>query len=189
MLSNNHGEDPNEGQEPAPTPRMLSWVKNSCLYRLNQKMMAERELFNALQKKALSKFEGISPDLARRIAQHGIDFCNEHRFLDDRQYAEMKTASASRSGHSRRRIARDLGNKGVERALIEASIEEVDDLSSALNYARRRAFGPYRKVELDEKRKAREFSAFARNGYSASIASRVINLTRQELDEMEETGF
>ncbi len=178
-------DDPDAPVAAGPTARMLSWVRNSCLYRLNQKMMSERELFEALRKKALSKFDGISPELAVTIARHGIDFCNEHKFLDDRHYAEIKTRSGARSGHSKRRIARDLSTKGVDRALIATSIEEVDDLSSAINYARKRGFGPYRKVELDDRRKAREFSAFARNGYSAAIASRVLNLTPEELEELE----
>ncbi len=167
-----------------PSARMLSWVKNSALYRLNQKMMTEHELFAALKKKALSKFEGISPELATRIARHGIDFCNEHRLLDDKTYAEMKTASAARSGHSRRRIARDLKTRGVETALIEQSLDGVEDLASALNYARRRAFGPFRKVPLDEKRKAKEFGAFARNGYSASVAGKVITLPIEEIEAL-----
>lgn len=172
-----------------PSARMLSWVKNSALYRLNQKMMTEHELFAALRKKALTKFEGMTPELATRIARFGIDFCNEHRLLDDKTYAEMKTASAARSGHSRRRIARDLKTKGVEAELIEASLDGVDDLASALNYARRRAFGPYRKVPLDDKRKLKEFGAFARNGYSSGIAGKVINLSLDELEALlEETA-
>jgi regulatory protein len=175
-------------QEDAPTARMLSWVRNSALYRLNQKMMTEHELFTALRKKALSKFEGIAPELATRLARAGIDFCNEHRLLDDRTYAEMKTASAARSGHSRRRIARDLKTKGVEPALIETAVGELDDLASALNYARRRAFGPFRKVPLDEKRKAKEFGAFARNGYSAGVAGKVITLPLDELEALIEGG-
>ena len=177
---------PDESPVPeAPTARMISWAKNSSVYRLNQKMMTERALFDALKKKALTKFSGISPALAGMIASAGIAFCMEHKLLDDRTYAEVKTRSGSRSGHSRRRIARDLGNKGVARPLIEETLGDVDDLASAINYARKRAFGPFRKVPLDEKRKAKEFSAFARNGYSASIAIQVMGLSDEELDELE----
>lgn len=167
-----------------PTARMLSWVKNSALYRLNRRMMTEHELFTALKKKAMMKFEGMTPELAGKIARAGIDFCNEHRLLDDRTYAEMKTASAARSGHSRRRIARDLKTKGIGQSLVEESLEEVEDLQSALNYARRRAFGPFRKVPLDEKRKLKEFGAFARNGYSSAIAGKVINLPLEDIEDL-----
>lgn len=181
-------DDASSSGEPVPevpTARMISWAKNSSLYRLNQKMMTERALFDALKKKALTKFAGISAELAGKIAGEGIAFCMEHKLLDDRTYAEVKTRSGSRSGHSRRRIARDLGNKGVARPLIEETLVDVDDLASAINYARKRAFGPFRKVPLDEKRKAKEFSAFARNGYSAAIAIKVLGLSDEELEEIE----
>lgn len=181
-------DDASSSGEPVPevpTARMISWAKNSSLYRLNQKMMTERALFDALKKKALTKFAGISAELAGKIAGEGIAFCMEHKLLDDRTYAEVKTRSGSRSGHSRRRIARDLGNKGVARPLIEETLVDVDDLASAINYARKRAFGPFRKVQLDEKRKAKEFSAFARNGYSAAIAIKVLGLSDEELEEIE----
>ena len=178
-------------QEPAvpsePTPRMLAWARNSSLYRLNRRMMTERELHDALRRKAMTKFEGMTAELAAKLADSGVAFCREQGFLDDRHYAEVKTASASRSGHSRRRIARDLGKKGVARPLVEEALDEVDDLRSALNFARKRAFGPYRRVELDERRVMKEFSAFARNGYSAGMAQKIVRMSETELAEIEES--
>lgn len=172
--------------EPAgPTPRMLAWARNSSLYRLNRRMMTEHELFEALRRKALTKFEGLTDDIARALAAHGVAFCTEHGFLDDRQYAGIKTESAARSGRSRRRIARDLGLKGVARPLIEEALEEVDDLKSALAFARKRAFGPFRKVEADDKRRAKEFAAFARSGFSGTVARKVLDLREEDLDELD----
>ncbi|MBB4064086.1 regulatory protein RecX [Gellertiella hungarica] len=168
------------------TPRMFAWAKNSSLYRLNRRMMSEHELFEALRRKALSKFEDVGEEGARKLAEHGVAFCREHGFLDDRHYAEIKAANGARSGRSRRRIARDLGIKGVARPLIEETLEEVDDLGSAIAFARKRAFGPFRKVELDEKRKLKEFSAFARNGFSSDVARKVLSLSETELEEMED---
>ena len=166
----------------APTPRMLAWVKNSCVYRLNQKMMTEKALHTALARKAMTKFEGISPELAAQIAGAGIAFCHEHRFLDDRAYAEIRTASASRSGHSKRRISRDLGLKGVEKNLIVSAVQDIDDFAAARTYARKRGFGPFRKVPLDDRRKLKEMAALARNGFSAELARRIV---LSNLDELE----
>lgn len=165
-----------------PSDRMFAWARNSSLYRLNRRMMTEHELFEALRRKALSKFEGIGDEIVRQLAGHGVDFCKQHGFLDDRQYAEIKTGSATRSGRSRRRIARDLGLKGVSRPLIEEALEDVDDLTSAIAFARKRAFGPFRKVDADEKRRAKEFAAFARNGFSSGIARQVMSMTEADLD-------
>ncbi len=177
--------DPKSEVPAAPTPRMLAWAKNSSLYRLNRRMMTEHELFEALRRKALTKFEGLEEEQARLLARHGVDFCKEHGFLNDRVYAEVKIGSATRSGRSRRRIARDLGLKGVARPLIDEALEEVDDLKSAIAFARKRAFGPFRKVEADEKRRMKEFAAFARNGFSASVARRVLELREDELDALD----
>lgn len=178
---------PGEEAPHAPTARMLAWARNSSLYRLNRRMMTEHELSEALRRKAMTKFEGISEETARALAAHGVAFCHEHGFLDDRQYAEIKSQSGARSGRSRRRIARDLGIKGVARPLIEEALSEVDDLKSAIAFARKRAFGAFRKpdVEVDAKRRARELGAFARNGFSSSLASQVLAMTLEEIDDLE----
>lgn len=178
-----HPDTVTEDQLTEPTDRMIAWVKNSALYRLSRKMMSEQELRDALKAKALRKFETISEGVAEMIAEAGIRWCNENRFLDDEAFAEVKTASAVRSGRSKRRIAMDLNNKGIAQDLIDASLSEVDDLLSAITYARRKAFGPFRKVALDEKRKAKEFAAFARNGFSSSLALRVVNMTDEEVHD------
>lgn len=165
------------------TPRMIRWVKNSCVYRLNQKMMSEKQLFDALLRKARQKFPDLDELLARQLAQTGIDFCNENRFLDDVTFANAKAASGMRTGKSRRRIAVDLGRKGIDSEVAQAALAEVDDFEAAVNFARKRAFGPFRKADLDDKRKAKEFSAFARNGFSSSLARSVLDMTLEEIEE------
>ena len=166
------------------TPRMTRWVKNSCVYRLNQKMMSEKQLFDALVRKARTKFDDMDAALARKVAQAGIDFCNDNSFLDDNAFAKVKASSGLRSGKSRRRIAMDLNRKGVDPEVIQASLQGIDDVEAAINFARKKAFGPFRKVDLDERRKAKEFSAFARNGYAASLTMRLLHMARTEVDDV-----
>ncbi|MGO6907795.1 recombination regulator RecX, partial [Rhizobium ruizarguesonis] len=43
-----------------PTSRMLSWARNSTVYRLERRMMTEKQLFDAITRKAKEKFEDIS---------------------------------------------------------------------------------------------------------------------------------
>jgi regulatory protein len=166
---------------------MISWGKNSALYRLARKMMSESELSKAIARKAVNKFDGITPELAKQIAAATIAHCNELRLLDDVTYAEVKTASSLRAGRSRKRIAMDLSNKGIDPDLIATSLEDADDLGAGLNFARRRAFGPYRKVDLDEKRKVKEFSAFARNGFSSEVARKVMTMTIEDIEDTLDT--
>jgi regulatory protein len=53
---------------------------------------------------------------------------------------------------------------------------------AAVAFARKRGFGPYRRHALDDKRLAKEFSAFARNGFSFELAKAVLDMDADEAD-------
>ncbi|WP_027669213.1 recombination regulator RecX [Rhizobium leguminosarum] len=167
-----------------PTSRMLSWARNSAIYRLERRMMTEKQLFDAITRKAKEKFEGISPAQLKAIADFAVKFAYDNKVLDDSAYAEISTRSAVRGGKSKRAIAQKLAAKGVSNDKVEAALEEADDLYAAAIFARKRAFGPFRRVELDEKRKAKELSAFARNGFSFDIGRKVFDMSFEDAEEV-----
>ncbi|MCA2406095.1 recombination regulator RecX [Rhizobium leguminosarum bv. viciae 248] len=167
-----------------PTSRMLSWARNSTVYRLERRMMTEKQLFDAITRKAKEKFEGISPAQLKTIADFAVKFAYDNKVLDDSAYAEISTRSAVRGGKSKRAIAQKLASKGVSSDKVEAALEEADDLYAAAIFARKRAFGPFRRIELDEKRKAKELSAFARNGFSFDIGRKVFDMSFEDAEEI-----
>ncbi|MBY5541877.1 recombination regulator RecX [Rhizobium leguminosarum] len=167
-----------------PTSRMLSWARNSAIYRLERRMMTEKQLFDAITRKAKEKFEDISAAQLRAIADFAIKFAYDNKVLCDSAYAEISTRSAVRGGKSKRAIAQKLAAKGVSSDKVEAALEEADDLYAASIFARKRAFGPFRRVELDEKRKAKELSAFARNGFSFDIGRKVFEMSVEDAEEV-----
>ncbi|MBY3119026.1 recombination regulator RecX [Rhizobium laguerreae] len=167
-----------------PTSRMLSWARNSAIYRLERRMMTEKQLFDAITRKAKEKFEGISPAQLKAVADFAVKFAYDNKVLDDSAYAEISTRSAVRGGKSKRAIAQKLAAKGVSSDKVEAALEEADDLYAAAIFARKRAFGPFRRVELDEKRKAKELSAFARNGFSFDIGRKVFEMSAEDAEEI-----
>ncbi|MBY3306324.1 recombination regulator RecX [Rhizobium laguerreae] len=167
-----------------PTSRMLSWARNSAIYRLERRMMTETQLFDAITRKAKEKFEGISPAQLKAVADFAVKFAYDNKVLDDSAYAEISTRSAVRGGKSKRAIAQKLAAKGVSSDRVEAALEEADDLYAAAIFARKRAFGPFRRVELDEKRKAKELSAFARNGFSFDIGRKVFDMSFEDAEEI-----
>ena len=97
---------------------------------------------------------------------------------------EIKARSAMRGGKSKRAIAQTLAQKGIAKDDVAAAIEEADDLYAAVVLARKRAFGPFRKAALDEKRSAKELSAFARGGFSSEIGRRVFAMSLEEAEEI-----
>ncbi len=181
------GEDA-EDQATGVTARMLSWARNSAIYRLSRRMMSERELADAIKRKAKQKFEGISDEDLQVLATTALECGRTLGCLDDENYAEIKVRSGIRTGRSRRMLQRKLQEKGIASEIAAAALQDIDDLHAALAYARRRGFGPYRREDADEKRTIKELSSFARNGFSQDVARRVIGLTRDDADEMTSTA-
>lgn len=179
-------DDTAVGDAPAvePTSRMLSWARNSALYRLEQRMMTEKQLRDAIMRKAREKFEDISPAQVRALGEFAVTFAYGIKALDDTAYAEIAVRSGQRSGKSKRGLAQKLQIKGIARETAAVALQETNDLVAAVIFARKRAFGPFRRVELDEKRKAKEFSAFARNGFGFEIGAKVMEMTFEEAEEI-----
>ena len=63
------------------------------------------------------------------------------------------------------------------------ALQEANDEIAAIAFARKRAFGPYRRALLDEKRLTKEMSAFARNGFSFELARKIIDMHKEEAEE------
>ncbi|MEN3149049.1 recombination regulator RecX [Neorhizobium sp. IRAMC:178] len=175
-------------QSDAPTPRMLSWARNSTIYRIERRMHTEKQLFDAIARKARQKFEDIGEVQVRALAEFAVKFAYDNKALDDEAFAAISTRSGMRGGRSRRAIAQKLSQKGIASVTVAAAIAEADDLHAALILARKRAFGPFRKSELDEKRKAKELSAFARAGFSFDIGKKIFEMSLDEAEEALDAG-
>jgi regulatory protein len=177
----------NDDDTPAcdvPTSRMLSWAKNSTIYRLERRMMTEKQLFDAIRKKARSKFEDISDAQLKAVAEYAVTFAYAQQALDDVAFATVSTRAAVRNGKSKRMIAQRLSAKGVATETVRSAVEDTDDLVAAVIFARKRGFGPFRRGDLDEKRKAKELSAFARNGFGFEIGKTVFEMSAAEVDDV-----
>jgi regulatory protein len=181
-------EDETPPPSDTPTARMLSWARNSTIYRLERRMMTEKQLFDAISRKAKEKFEDISEAQVKALAESAVKFAYDQNALNDENYAAVSTRAGVRGGKSKRNIAQKLASKGVPRDTVQAAIEEADDLFAAVVFARKRAFGPFRRIDLDEKRTAKELSAFARNGFGFSLGKMVFNMSLEEAEEILGSG-
>lgn len=83
-----------DGDKPAvePTSRMLSWARNPALYRLEQRMMTEKQLRDAVMRKAREEFETISQAQIKALGGKAVDrllsFLH-HRTVTDRAKGTM----------------------------------------------------------------------------------------------------
>jgi len=146
-------------------------------------MHTEKQLYDAIARKARQKFEGIGDLQVKALADFAVKFAYDIKVLDDVAFAEISTRSGVRGGKSKRMIAQKLSQKGIAVVTVAEAVADADDFYAAVVLARKRAFGPFRKVELDEKRKAKELSAFARAGFGFEIGKRVFEMTLEDAEE------
>lgn len=108
----------------------------------------------------------LAQEVARALAASGV--------VDDKAFAATRAARLMRAGRSRRVIAAHLAAKGVGSETAQALLpDSVDELPSALAYARRRRIGPFR-TDPDEAAAKKDIGALARAGFSRDIAERVL---------------
>ncbi len=110
--------------------------------------------------------------------------------VDDLLYATAKLNTYKASGNSIAIIKNKLRAKGVSQDLINEIIEkereENPDMNfiSAIKYAKRRRFGPFRIRDADLKTSDKEKAAMARAGYSYEEVKKVLQGERKELEDI-----
>lgn len=98
--------------------------------------------------------------------------------LDDKAYAEARTASLRRQGRSARAISEKLAMKGVDRGVIDEALAPTrtpaDELGAAATLARKRRIGPFRPAAQRSDNRDRDLAVLARAGFPYDIARKVI---------------
>jgi regulatory protein len=87
------------------------------------------------------------------------------RLLDDARFATQYVAYHAQRGQGPRRIAMDLGSRGVAQALIEAALASGPDWAGLAREVRSRRFGPAAPESWAEKAKQGRFLQY--RGFSS----------------------
>ncbi|KTE17466.1 regulatory protein RecX [Sphingopyxis sp. H115] len=99
------------------------------------------------------------------------------RYLDDRQYATMRAGAMTRRGLGVRRVKAQLYADGIAEQDSSEAIEAAAGVaaSAAIDFARRRRFGPFAARAIDDPRlRERQIAAFLRAGHGITIARRIL---------------
>jgi regulatory protein len=104
--------------------------------------------------------------------------------IDDKRYAENRTASLERRGLSQRMIRLKLRAKGVARDIVEASTacEPGDEYEAARITARRKRVGPWRTRGDRADFRQKDIAALMRAGFNAAIVRAVIDADPDDPD-------
>lgn len=124
-----------------------------------------------------SEMRGWLPPLLDELERMGL--------LDDRAWAESRLARLRRKGMSARAIRANLREKLVPADLIDElmDIDRQDPLVAGVKYARRRGIGPFRERDR-EARRDKDLGRLARAGFPYDVARRVLDLDREEADDL-----
>jgi regulatory protein len=120
------------------------------------------------------------PALVERLA--------ELSYVDDSQYAVMKSAALGRRGYGARRINESLRAAGIapaDRTDADAQVD-AETWVAAERYARRKRVGPYASAVPAPKQRDKAIAAFLRAGHSYAIARRWVDAAPGEVPEVEE---
>jgi regulatory protein len=99
------------------------------------------------------------------------------RYLDDRQYAAMRAGAMTRRGLGVRRVKAQLYADGIAEPDSGEAIAAAEGaaLVAAVDFARRRRFGPFAVRQSDDpKQRERQIAAFLRAGHSMTTARRIL---------------
>jgi regulatory protein len=97
-------------------------------------------------------------------------------YVDDRAYAEMKTASLARRGFGERRITAALHAARVGADDAAEVVEQARDgaFDQAMAFARRKRIGPFAVAAADEALRRKQLAAMLRAGHSFTLSDKIV---------------
>lgn len=192
-MTNEDPKKPTPGRRPGPKPATPERLERVALFHLERFASSAANLRRVLMRRVQrsAQVHGTDPAAGAAAVEALIQRFLGAGMLDDKIYAEARAARLHRRGASARKIAASLAEKGIDRDLIETTLDEDDsesghtarpggDLTAAAALARRRRLGPYRPQEKRAEFRLKDMGTFARAGFGRAIAERVLNAADPE---------
>lgn len=176
-------------------PRRISrqYLENAALYYL-QRYATSAENFKRVMTRKINRsctFHDVSPEEFYPILEDMITRYVASGLLNDKGFAEAKTATLRRQGRSKQSIMGKLQAKGLAKNDIEQALEVTDaekdgdaEFAAALTLARRKKLGPWRTKPMSDppKDRQKEMAAMARAGFSFEISKKALAYSEEDAD-------
>jgi len=156
------------------------YLNHAAQYYLARYASSRENLRNVLMRKVESRLKQavkLNPDEDIHEAEYyaplvdkTIDIFEKAGLLNDKNYAEMRTATLQARGMSGHMIRLKLSAKGIDRDMIRQILDEAaengyDDRQAACKYAQRRKLGGYR-TDGKEENHRKDLARMMRVGFS-----------------------
>jgi len=177
-----------DGRRRGPRKATPERLEKAALFYLERYASSSENLRRVLMRRveASARVHGTDREQGAEAVDAIVQRFLRAGLLDDGAFAEARAASLHRRGVSARGIRLKLGQKGVSEedidnalaALLETLDPEVEgdaEVQAAVNYARRRRIGPFRREKREEHRD-RDLAALGRQGFSYDTARKVLEM-------------
>lgn len=167
-----------------PRKATPDYLQRAALFHLERYASSSASLRRVLLRKVARSVEAHGTDREEGAAEveRLLVRLQEQGLLNDVAYAESRARTLRRRGASAAGVRAKLAGKGISRdladqALAAAAEEEGGDaeLAAAIAFARRRRLGPWRLPEQRPDRRLRDLAALGRQGFSGTLARKVID--------------
>lgn len=167
-------------REPHTEPELFEYAVKS----LGMKMKSVRDLRRLMSTRVVPGPEGVAM-MDRVIAK-----LEEMRYLSDPRFAaDFTRLRQENQSFGRRRVQQDLQNKGIEKTLIEETLntayEDVNEAALAKQYMERKRMKP----PADEKESARVLRRLVRAGFSIGTVFKVLREMKVPVEEIDVEGL
>lgn len=158
---------------------------------INRYFASSSMLRRALERRArrFIRKHGGTMEEAYPLIDAEIHSLTESGAINDRLFAETMVSELLKKGSSLLKIKQKLYQKGIDPNLISHVIllhqDKHDPRRSALLYAKKRGFGPYRAPHIQEDRFQKELASMVRAGHPYGTSKEVLKLSREDLERDE----
>ena len=167
-----------------PRKATPEYLRRAALFHLERYASSSASLRRVLLRRVARSAEAHGTDreegaaeverLIARLQQQGL--------LNDVAYAQARARALRRRGASAAAVRAKLAAKGIGRELAEQALEAAAEeeggdaeLAAAIAFARRRRLGPWRLPEQRAERRLRDLAALGRQGFSGTLARKVVD--------------
>ncbi|MGL5362598.1 MAG: regulatory protein RecX [Bosea sp. (in: a-proteobacteria)] len=161
-------------------PRKItaSYLQNAAKHYLERYAAPSAQLTRVLERKVWNscRHHGDDPASFRTMIDEVVARAVKIGLVDDKRFAENRSASLRRKGQSARMIAVKLSAKGVTREMVATTTMGLGESEheAAIIAARRKRLGPWRRCEREAHRQ-KDIAALMRQGFSGAIARAVVD--------------
>ena len=157
-------------------------LEKAAYYYLKRYSSSSENLKRILLKRVFKaqKVQQVDLDVTNNWIEEIIGTLKTKGIIDDREFADRKVAIFNSQGNSKLIIRKKLQNKGVEKTLIDESIENLEkkivdpDLTAAIRFLERRKMGPYRHPNNRREYRDKDLRSMARAGFAYSVAKQLL---------------